>query len=189
MKAGSGIKTERRWTRPARTSERSGRWPQSAAPNPDAHQVSRARWRIGPCSGVWLAHESRAAGLVSDVKDEACPVAPPERQARTGGRPNVVPAVVLDPHAQRRANEPTGTSEQDRRADPGWPTRPDRRTGRSPPSHTATPAPATRPLDADVASGTRDAVAPHDPGFEHETVRDALNGHEAGNGGDGQGRS
>ena len=113
-------------------------------------------------------HDVRAAGHVTDVEDETRSVAASERQARTGGRRNVA-AVILKPRAQCRANEPTGTSEEDRPADPvGRPRKVGAPVGLHHPIQRHRPGDST--ADADVLTGTRDTVAAHDPGFENETA-------------------
>ena len=138
------------------------------------------------------ARTSCAAALL-DVEDEARPVALSKGQARTGGRPNVVLAAVFDPRAQRRANEPSGTSEPDRGTDSV--VRPDPSRVDGGPGDAAMqvddfgplaapvvlhhPVQRHRPgepgVDADVVSGTPSAV-PRNSGLEHETARCLLPG-------------
>ena len=103
------------------------------------------------------------------MDDEARPLGLSERQARTGGRRNVS-SIVLDARAQRRANEPTGTSEQSRRADPvGRPGQ----IGAALVLHHPVQRhrPCDPPAEAHVVTGTCGAVATDDPGFEHEAAR------------------
>ena len=52
-----------------------------------------------------LEERQGAPGGLPDMDDEARAVAPSERHARPGGRRDI-PAVVLDAHAQRRADAP-----------------------------------------------------------------------------------
>jgi len=99
------------------------------------HVVSRSERDVT----AHLEERQGAPGSLTEVEDEACAVAPSERQARPGGRGNVS-AVVLDARPQRRANEPAVAAETDGRSDAVGGAREIGTAGRSRPCRTGTPA-------------------------------------------------
>ena len=135
--------TPRRTTRPASgSSQRASRTRQRTRPPAASRAASRgaratgwarARSRATPTDTAGAAsghvlprserdvtahleeHQSASGGL-PEVEDEACAVAPSERQARSGGRATSPPSYSIA-RAQCRANEPAAASEQDRRSD------------------------------------------------------------------------